>query len=484
MEHTKYCFIQNQKQLFGSTQNMVIEEFEYKQVLDHLQNLKNNTSEKQHSALCQFETDFHNLINSSFIITAQKTGYKTDNNYCITLPPNGWSNSINKINLSPEALLKQWECLEKILTAIDSIKKHFKLKTQEDLPLIKLSGISRFIAIIDSHVPKNFKLDKANKYLITPFSPLDYHRSNNAFAIFMAGTEKGFMNDNKKPTAIGSVRLFESKAAAERTAKAALFGSPSGGRGPALIVQLEVTAQNVAFTIDSKPATGSILEHFALLEAKEIENAIEDASFNSLLQRLQIMDPSAHENIIKSLPCAHNENISNDNELFKTSPHSSTNAITTAAKLPPTIEAQYSYLTQACTQNLGGFAIWQYIPEKNYFTSDEQMGYLDKHDSKGRISGASFELNEKTAQRKVQSYSWGLAQSAAVYARLRPCAIVGMLGDVPEFNVLQTWVDECSALHQLKLMEKSKTIDLVKAIEKQLQSIQQQDKPVQKARRI
>lgn len=456
MSQSQHCFIQNQKKLFGTTYNFSLEVHLATAILREIEVLQNSSNATKQQAATTFIQHFTDFL----AVATKHTPYNVP---CFSwrLPPCGWSNSMQTIEISADMLLQQWKSFENITKAITVFQNTLNF-SDDDNHFFQHSKCSQFFTSLKAALPSKFNFQSTSKYLISDFSPLDYHRSNEAFAIFMAGSSKGFMNDSKKAASIGCARLFESKAAALRTAKAANFGATSlQTRGPAFIVQLDVQAQYCAFTSDKKTPAGCIQEHFALLEAKAIENAIEESSFNTLLERLKIIDPIAYQKILQSSQIHQLQ----QKESFNQSTFEQNHPLKTLA---PSIETNYSHLIKACTENLGGFAHWHYTPENLQLHRPESMGYFDKHHELGRISGASFEDNETKIKHIINNTFHG-SQSVAVFAQMRPCALVETLGDVPEYSTLEQFVAQCNSAHLLTLMEKSQNKDLIKALENQIE---------------
>ena len=166
------------------------------------------------------------------------------------------------------ALDAHWKALTELRESFE------KLKTK--------SGISS--AIIDKFLPSKAELKRVLTCVVVDLEPGWEARAGVAYAIWMGrSADKGYMDEYKLPVGSAGARLFESAAAATRTAKAAKFGA-DGVRGPAAIVRLVIEPVEVLMAESSKGNTPR--QAIAELEAAEIEAALEEASSEDIAEAL------------------------------------------------------------------------------------------------------------------------------------------------------------------------------------------------------
>lgn len=108
-------------------------------------------------------------------------------------------------------------------------------------------------------------------------------KGGEAWAIWMGSArEQGYMDDKKRPGGAASARLFESSAAALRTAKLAKFGAD---RGPASIVRLRVECVEITSSAEGSSCS-AVRMQMAKREAQEISESMESASLDQIRQAL------------------------------------------------------------------------------------------------------------------------------------------------------------------------------------------------------
>jgi hypothetical protein len=132
---------------------------------------------------------------------------------------------------------------------------------------------------LDDQLPKKATMARVRKYTLEDLVPGWEARGGDAWAIWMGSPrEQGYMDDKKRPAGAASARLFESAAAAERTAKAAKFGSD---RGPAAIVKLRVEALEIVSS-EKGSKCEAVRQCIAEREGQEIRSALEEASLDDI----------------------------------------------------------------------------------------------------------------------------------------------------------------------------------------------------------
>lgn len=215
--------------------------------------------------------------------------YPSSHNYTLSLMPGGYSNETQLWDERPQdlraswssmlALRKEWESVSKLLAKAD-----WPEAVQARALQLGLGELGDAILTIDHILPKKAALEKALACNFTDLAPGWEAEGGDAYAIWMGSArELGYMDDKKRPAGAASARLFESAAAASRTAKAARFGV-GGSRGPAAIVKLAVEPVDILFAQGSSgEAPRSAISE---LEAAEISAALEEASPEEIAQAL------------------------------------------------------------------------------------------------------------------------------------------------------------------------------------------------------
>lgn len=136
---------------------------------------------------------------------------------------------------------------------------------------------------IDAALPKKAAVARAKAMVLEELEAGWEAKGGQAWAIWMGSPrEQGYMDDKKRPAGAAGARLFESAAAAMRTAKAAKFG---GERGPAAIVRLRVECVKIESSEPGSPCA-AVRSHMARREALEIQESLEEASIDDIRRAL------------------------------------------------------------------------------------------------------------------------------------------------------------------------------------------------------
>lgn len=179
--------------------------------------------------------------------------------------PTGWGNEHNPVNTTKENVEKEWETLKAI-------------RAQYKKAVVIFDKVSWDLKELDTNLPKESSLKKSASWIVEEVDPNAAARAGFGWAIWMGSPrELGYMDGKKRPAGAASARLFESEAAAVRTAKAARFGTD---RGPAAIVKLMIEPLEL---VESSGGGDEVRAEMARIESASITQALEEAS----LERLQ-----------------------------------------------------------------------------------------------------------------------------------------------------------------------------------------------------
>jgi hypothetical protein len=211
-------------------------------------------------------------------------------------------------------------------------------------------------------------------------------KGGHAWAIWMGSArEQGYMDDKKRPAGASAARLFESEAAALRTAKAAKFG---GERGPAAIVRVGVECQEI---VKSEPGANCAAPkmQMALREARELDAVLEEASLEEIRRVL--------------------------------------------GEAPEIEEAESSMPKEGSLAGReDGYACWVDVPSSN--GNAGRCGFLNIRNELGPLLGAALRATPEGAQSK--SGYWN-SNTAIVKVSCAPISVDAKLGE-PEIASLQT----------------------------------------------
>lgn len=199
-----------------------------------------------------------------------KESYPKRHTYQLSNVPGGFSNETHLWSQTPEELRAIWKRSADLRASMPSFK---------NLP----AHLNEALKSLESALPKKATFERMNGFILTHLEPGWEAVGGEAWAIWMGSArELGYMDDKKRPAGAAAARLFESQAAAERTARAARFGSD---RGPAAIVRLVVECEAI---VESDPgATCAAPRHqIAQRESREIADSLEEASLDDIRRAL------------------------------------------------------------------------------------------------------------------------------------------------------------------------------------------------------
>jgi len=162
------------------------------------------------------------------------------------------------------------------------IKKHALLELFADHMniFIGLSGVTSAL--------RTSKKIKSGEYRISEINPeIEFGQSDSACMIFIANKDGGgYLSAKDTYVAIGAARLFESQGAAERAIKTKRL------TGRAVVVRTKVELQQVIPRDDFKGDISRALASIAMIEKKNLLDALEGATIEQLKERL-----SKYENV-------------------------------------------------------------------------------------------------------------------------------------------------------------------------------------------
>lgn len=208
---------------------------------------------------------------------ARAEAYPLGHALAFELIPGGFSNETHLWAPSSSELLARWGTLATLRSEWDALSKKLKHK-----------GVDVQIDQLRKQLPTSAALARARQCVLEDLGFGWEARGGMAWAIWMGVPgECGYMDDHKRPAGAASARLFESAAAAERTANAAKFGSI---RGPAAIVRVRVECVAVAASPKGARCESPRLA-IAEREARELLDFLEEASLDDI--RLALGEPSA-----------------------------------------------------------------------------------------------------------------------------------------------------------------------------------------------
>ena len=201
---------------------------------------------------------------------------KYPESYWFTCPdvPSGFGNETQQWHKTESELRAWWREIGELRADFSKWSK--KLAKKTDFASKSMDAVEKFI-------PKAANIAKWEGFFLESLDPGWEAKGGSAWAIWMGSArQQGYMDDKKRPAGASGARLFESEAAAMRTAKAAKFGSD---RGPAAIVRMGVQCQEISH---SEP--GALCEapkqQMALREARELQDYLEEASLDDIRMAL------------------------------------------------------------------------------------------------------------------------------------------------------------------------------------------------------
>lgn len=222
-------------------------------------------------------------LRKAYPTTEQRGYWKNQSTVLVSAPvPGGMGNETAKWEQSASDLRSSWDALERLASS------RAKALAGLDKAAQSLPTLAEQLKAIDDGLPKKALWARVKKYTLEELEPGWEAKGGDAWAIWMGSPrEQGYMDDKKRPAGAASARLFESAAAAERTAKAAKFG---GDRGPAAIVKLRVQALEI---VSSQPGAKceAVRQTIAAREAQDIRDALEEASLDDI--RLALGEPAS-----------------------------------------------------------------------------------------------------------------------------------------------------------------------------------------------
>lgn len=192
--------------------------------------------------------------------------------------PSGFGNETVQWAQSAQGLRAHWEAFEALTQSASA-----------DLAGLRVdeAAKARENALMAA-LPKKTALAKMKSLAINELEEGWEAKGGEAWAIWMGSArELGYMDDKKRPAGAASARLFESSAAALRTAKAAKFGSD---RGPASIVRLRVECVEIVSS-EQGASCSAVRQQMARQESLEIAESMEEASLDQI--RAALGEPTA-----------------------------------------------------------------------------------------------------------------------------------------------------------------------------------------------
>lgn len=187
--------------------------------------------------------------------------------------PGGFSNETTQWDMSSSELIARWRDVAELIAQWPGVSKR----------LCTLPGAEAHVKSLGECLPKKAILDRIKNCVLKDLEPGWEADGGAAWAIWMGSPrELGYMDDKKRPAGAASARLFESPAAAERTAKAAKFGSD---RGPAAIVRLRVECIAIESS-DPGASCEAPRRKMAQREAQELIDSLEEASLDDIRRAL------------------------------------------------------------------------------------------------------------------------------------------------------------------------------------------------------
>ena len=211
--------------------------------------------------------------------------------HCI---PQSWVNETQEIDLYESQAQKEQELAPAIARLYAQTFDGIELRLGSSLAqtittLFEGKSPTRRALPIGFLAPKSAVLKNLSEAVIKPAGPEVNAQDGIGWAIWMERGQ-GWMDHKKRPAqACSEARLFESAAAALRTAKAAGFGSNTSSRGPALIVQIALEPVEILVRETRNGTNLAVIEGaLAKRESDEIEKAL-------LLDWESALTPSAQD---------------------------------------------------------------------------------------------------------------------------------------------------------------------------------------------
>lgn len=298
--------------------------------------------------------------------------------------PSGWVNEQQPVGMTPQEARAEWALAQRIRAAMAL-----------GLPALEKIGIP--LSELEANAPKASSLKKTSAWTVEEAGAHLAANAGFAWAIWMGGArELGYMDDKKRPAGAASARLFESAAAASRTAKAARFG---GDRGPAAIVKLRIEPTDI---VEASPGAGDeVRMELASIEARSLESAMEEASLDRLREALGE---------------------------------------------GPGREAPAPQPEGSLAGAESGFAVWRDTREKAAFSTpsgggDSSLGagFINYKGELGPLVGATLHAS---AQKAKSAYyvGYGGARDAIVRVRSQPAEVCALIGE-PNVKELQSAIE-------------------------------------------
>jgi hypothetical protein len=294
--------------------------------------------------------------------------------------PSGWVNETQTMDAPRETVERNWAVLRALdacrATLVAQVKKH-------NIPAWHQYAHEKEPKLAFHDLPSASAVKKLKDVVVEEAGAHTAARAGRAFAIWMgAARTVGYMDTKKNPAGAAGARLFESAAAAERTARAARFGDDKD-RGPAAIVELAI--EPVALD-GGAGRPEPVLAELARLERDQLQEALESASLDRI--RSMLGEASAPE--------------------------------PEAAPLDATTLKE---LEIAGAQD--GWAVW--MDYSGAHANKEHAGFLNQRDGVGPLVGAVLHESKDKAERKT-GYWHSSAQAALLRVTARPVAIASMIG--------------------------------------------------------
>ena len=192
---------------------------------------------------------------------------------CLGNMPGGFVNESQPWAVDRSGLARSWE-------AYGRLREGWAAARSE---LAAAGAQEKTLAEMDKALPSKAALAKLSKLSVEEREPGWQAKGGLAWAVWMGSErELGYMDGKKRPAGAASARLFESAAAATRTAKAADFG---GERGPAAIVRLRVECVAIERERGS-PKCDPVRLQMARREAEELRDSLEESSLEQIRHAL------------------------------------------------------------------------------------------------------------------------------------------------------------------------------------------------------
>lgn len=348
------CIVRNDKGLCaGHSPALIIAGHELAELQSRLGALAEPIPDKDREILSRALSDLASLPYE----TSPAQAHRPPNKAMISLA--GWNNAAQPLPLSAAAFDEQTRRLLSLARAKPDL-----------LRLAHLLHGERSLGFALERVPSESSLLKIASHRVEPIGAESNAAPSEGYAIWMEQGQ-GWMDLKKRPSGLQSARLFESEAAAERTAKAAGFGD-GARRGPAAIAQIALEPIEI---VRRSPNAGIVAADGAI---------------------------SAREAALLASALALGDAFS--------------------------LESAESLSSQGLASAEEGYAFWSRSPSED----DSPSGFLNKDQTRGPLSGAMlFDSEGRAASFGVGGYYRGEFEFAIAKVRARPVSVASRLGAAP-----------------------------------------------------